>query len=315
MKMKQIGVFLLAFALSLSVLAAGLAEKVEITETMRVINCESWVSLRELPAQNSERLKKVPLGALVYHCVKSEKGFAACQYEGVNGYILYKYLEPISGTQTEASADEESAIPMEEILQTGYTVLDWREYNIRVLASRIFPDENGSETLLLGCYIDQQPIWNVKSTLKHQGTAPMLDAFMGGKIQDPQVMLYNEAQGLSMVDLLTGQTMWVLNAADAPVGGVAAAYTDDSGVLYLASVDGQKIFAVSSEGKLLWTADIKDTSVDVPVQIGIDMDEIEVVYQNGKKAYLEFTGEVIGVYDEKPAQNLHTEDGEDGAFE
>ncbi len=105
--------------------------------------------------------------------------------------------------------------------------------------------------------------------------------------------------------------MWTLQAADAPIDGIAAAVVNDDGVLYLASTEGKKIFAISATGQLLWTAEIEDDSVDIPVEIRLDMDEIEVRYQNGKKAYLEFTGEVTGVYDEKPETVL----GEDGAFE
>ena len=295
--MKRLVLFVLAWTICWMMMAGATAERVEITDTMRVFNCDSWVSLRELPAQNSERLKKVPLGALVYQCEKSEKGFAYCQYEGVYGYILYKYLEPISGTVTEAARGDESMFSIEELMNEGYVILDWREYNIHVLGSRIFPDENKSETLRLGCYIDQEPIWSLQFTLKHLGTAPMLDAFMGGNSQDPQVMLYNEAQGLSMVDLLTGKTMWTLGAADAPMGGIAATAVDDHGILYLASTEGKKVYVVSASGQLLWTATVDDDTVDVPVEIRLDMDEIEIRYQNGKKAYLDVVGEASGAFE------------------
>ena len=300
MKFNRFIALMMILLLCTGAVTAGIAENPVITDTMKVVNCEKWVSLRELPAQNSQRLKQVPLGALVYRCVKSEKGFAYCQYEGVFGYILYKYLEPLESTQTDASNDPEAQISMETMLNNGELVLDWKEYNIHVLASRSYLEKNKGEILNLGCYIDQEPIWNMKTELKHAGSEPMLDAYIGGKSMDPQVLLYNQAYGLSMIDLLTGKTMWTISAADTPIGAVACTVSSDEGILYLASADGQKVTAVSSEGDTLWTANIKDKSVDQPAEIRLSPDEIEVHYRNGKQAYLEFDGKVIGVYDEKP---------------
>ena len=63
---------------------------------MRVVNCQSYVSLREERSTKSVRLAKVPLGALVlaYPDGKVEDGFIACYYQDEYGYILAEYLEP-----------------------------------------------------------------------------------------------------------------------------------------------------------------------------------------------------------------------------
>ena len=64
---------------------------------MRVVNCESFVSLREKPSTSSARLKKVPLGARViaFPGAGEENGFLFCAYEDSYGYILSSYLAPV----------------------------------------------------------------------------------------------------------------------------------------------------------------------------------------------------------------------------
>lgn len=64
----------------------------EITETMHVTENTDWVSLRESPSTASKRLVKVPAGATVTGCEKGNKEFVRCTYEGMQGYILLRYL-------------------------------------------------------------------------------------------------------------------------------------------------------------------------------------------------------------------------------
>ena len=63
---------------------------------MRVVNCSSYVSLRQKPSKSSARLKKVPLGAAVFAFTEEEEtnGFLRCVYQDEYGYILSEYLEP-----------------------------------------------------------------------------------------------------------------------------------------------------------------------------------------------------------------------------
>jgi len=60
---------------------------------MVVINCEEWVSLRATPSKSSERMAKVPLGALVKNGMIAENGFVMCEYDGMSGFILEEYLD------------------------------------------------------------------------------------------------------------------------------------------------------------------------------------------------------------------------------
>ena len=62
---------------------------------MRVVNCKSFVSLRETRSVSSKRLAKVPLGALVLAFPEAgdENGFISCVYHDQEGYILSEYLQ------------------------------------------------------------------------------------------------------------------------------------------------------------------------------------------------------------------------------
>jgi len=66
---------------------------------MKVVNCEEWVSLREKPDASSECLVEVPLGALVENCAPKTKTFSYAEYQGLSGYILTQYLEPVEQEQ------------------------------------------------------------------------------------------------------------------------------------------------------------------------------------------------------------------------
>lgn len=85
---------------------------------MIVVNCSEWVSLRSAPDTNAARLAEVPLGAAVENCSLDSNGFVRCEYNGVTGYVLGKYLEADSSgmdltepeaTGTALNASEESS--------------------------------------------------------------------------------------------------------------------------------------------------------------------------------------------------------------
>ena len=95
---------LLSFVLTIS-LTAQAAERNEddfigAAYEARVVNCQSWVSLRYAPSTSSERLIQIPLGTIVtvYDCaVWGIDGFYPVEYEGYCGYVLKDYLEYHSG--------------------------------------------------------------------------------------------------------------------------------------------------------------------------------------------------------------------------
>ena len=57
-----------------------------------IVNCASWASLREMPDTSSNRIAKVPLGAVVTDCYIVSERFAQCTYQGLTGYILLDNL-------------------------------------------------------------------------------------------------------------------------------------------------------------------------------------------------------------------------------
>ncbi|MBR4236576.1 MAG: hypothetical protein IKR85_11040 [Clostridia bacterium] len=64
-----------------------------ILPNQMVVNCDEWVSLREKPDSSSNRILKVPKGAIVTRCVSWMGSFVFCRYKGKDGYILSKYLK------------------------------------------------------------------------------------------------------------------------------------------------------------------------------------------------------------------------------
>lgn len=64
----------------------------ETGSQMTIVNCDAWVSMRKNPDTHSDRMKKVPLGAIV-DVLEVDGSFAFCAYDGVKGYILLDYLE------------------------------------------------------------------------------------------------------------------------------------------------------------------------------------------------------------------------------
>ena len=61
-----------------------------------VVNCESWVSLRESPSTSAKRLTKLPKGALATYISGAGNGFTFVRYGKQEGYVLTRYLEPQS---------------------------------------------------------------------------------------------------------------------------------------------------------------------------------------------------------------------------
>ncbi len=66
----------------------------------RVVNCESWVSLRYSPSTAARRLTQIPLGTIVTVYdgpVWGIDGFYPVEYGGFKGYVLKDYLEYAGG--------------------------------------------------------------------------------------------------------------------------------------------------------------------------------------------------------------------------
>ena len=72
---------------------------------MRVVNCDSWVSLRSYASTAASRVAQVPLGAYVEAYYYNSE-FTECYYNGWHGYILSTYL---TGNNTSSAASSSSS--------------------------------------------------------------------------------------------------------------------------------------------------------------------------------------------------------------
>lgn len=279
---------------------------------MRVINCRNYVSLREAPDKTATVLAKVPLDAIVLYCSKNvnkyELGkyrkqaelFIRCEYEGQEGYILKKHLQPapeFEPAETKQFSDEMSR---EEILSHGEVVLDWTEFNVSVLASYEQVMEDGAEWayVRIGCYINDLPNWGYTEAVKLEGKPVTLKAFLGGTEDEPMVLVYDEAYGLIMLELMDGSEVWTIRSGECSFGDASViSIGEDTGILYIAGSDGPDPIAVSPEGTILWRAEIDDPEIYEPTRIALNANNIEVTYNSGKIVTLEYNGDLISVSD------------------
>ena len=82
-----------------------------VTPVMRVVKCNSYVSLRISPDTKAARLVKVHLGEFVTDCESASNGFVKCTFDGQTGYILEKYLKA-----TSESADAK-VLPNQQVIK------------------------------------------------------------------------------------------------------------------------------------------------------------------------------------------------------
>ena len=272
---------------------------------MRVVKCNEYVSLREQPYKTTKALARVPLGAIVYNCstIPQKKSFVYAEYEGISGYILVKYLEKAPEFEPAVTSAITKKMTMEELIGDAEIVLDWKDYNISVVAAHEFITEKGirTEVLRVGCFIDGEPLWGHVETLQTYNDLTMLRAFIGGTEEDPMVMLYDGGYGLTMMDLLSGSEKWTLNTGTVNLGDAAAvAVNDENGIMYIAGTDGPDPVAITQEGRILWQSRPNDPELTEPCEIILKNDHILVRYKCGRAdgyqtAMFDLTGEIIRI--------------------
>ena len=183
---------------------------------MRVVKCKDYVSLRDAPDKTATVLAKVPLDSVVLYCNNNVAKYAAgkykkqanlyirCEYDGMEGYILKKYLTPAPEAEPAETRAFNKIMSREEITGGGTIALDWKEFNVAVLAAyEVIPEGDANwEYLRVGCFIDDQPIWGYTEGVKQTGQYQNLRAFMGGTEDEPQVYVYDAQYGLIMLDLM-----------------------------------------------------------------------------------------------------------------
>lgn len=88
--MKQI----LALAMTL-LLLCGSALAAEIGSSLKVVDCNEYISLREEPSKAAGVLAKIPLKARVAMMDEASDGFWKVSYQGKEGYALSSYLREV----------------------------------------------------------------------------------------------------------------------------------------------------------------------------------------------------------------------------
>ena len=277
---------------------------------MRVVWCKEWISLREEPSKLSNRLAEIPLGAIVYNCLDiGDPRFYQCEYEGQTGYALIGYLWPAPECEPPLSSSVTKKMTMEEVIGTGEVVLDWKDYNMSVVAAHEWVTENRKkwEVLRIGCFINDSPIWGHEERAEEFGQYDQLKVFIGGVADDWQVMVYNGAYGLSMLDLLSGKERWCVTTANCPMGNAAATAVDKEGTVYIAGTDGPDPVAISIDGKVLWQSTVNNPDVYGPYDITVENGSILVKYESGmtdgyKLVTFDSSGQLISVRNQKTEQ-------------
>ena len=277
---------------------------------MRVVWCKEWVSLREQPGKTFKRIAEIPLGAIVYSCVDiGNPLFYQCEYEGQTGYVLQGYLIPAPECEPPLSASITRKMTMEEVIGDGEVVLDWKDYNMSVVAAHEYVTENRKtwEVLRIGCFINGSPIWGHEEKAEKIGQYDMLKAFIGGVTDDWQVMVFNGAYGLSLLDLLSGKERWCVTVANCPMGNAAATAVDSSGTIYLAGTDGPDPIAISLGGKVMWKSELEDPEIYGPYEITAENGNVLVKYESGlengyKLVTLDGNGKLVSVREEHTEQ-------------
>ena len=222
-----------------------------LADNMFVVNCEEWVSLRKSPSTSAERLMKVPLDATVTDCEWVDGKFTRCTYEGVTGYILDKYLEPI-----------ETGEPDDALLDTwvgGVNVYALRNY------------EGDGESMTVVCYgADGGEKWRYDTKPPYTTELDATDAFIGGTAQDPRVMVFNAYEGLYSLDLETGKVVWLLRDSEADLGAGISHAVEPDGTMYICGYYGPDPVCVDVDGNVLWHSSSGSDDIYWPYQITIE---------------------------------------------
>ena len=316
--MKRIIAYICALILCLSCSTAAAARKKVVKDrfyigAMRVVNCKEYVSLRATPDKTGAVLAQVPLGSIVLYCnnnvrkytsgkyKKQAELFIRCEFDGQEGYILKKNLQRAPEYEPAETKQSSKRMTRKQIIgKKGKVILEWNEFNVSVLAAYEKTKEDGAvwEYVRIGCFINNEPAWGYTEAVKLNDKPITLKAFMGGSDDEPAVYVYDEAYGLSMLDLIDGTEVWTIPRDECSFGNASAtAAGQESGVLYIAGKDGPDPIAVDADGTILWRADIDDPEVFEPKGIVLNPDGIEVKYGSGKTVILDYDGTVVSIKD------------------
>lgn len=306
MKKRIIAILLLLILVQVSVANADrIPRDIRIHDylgAMRVTWCKEWVSLRAEPRKTSERLMQIPLNEIVYNCkYMKDRRFVQCEYQGITGYVLVKYLRKAPEFEPPYSCGLSRIMTREEVIGTGEVVLDWNRDNASVIAAyeTIIEKKKEWEILRIGYFENGEPVWGLEERLRvgYKQKPGKLKVFIGGTPDAPEVMLYDGGYGLSMLDLHSGEEKWNLRVQECYLGDAAVRAVDGNGTCYIAGTDGPDPVAVSQDGEVLWKAAINDPAVYEPYEMTVDS-QIEVKYRCGSSdsytlVVLDLSGQII----------------------
>ena len=302
--------------------------------TLRVTGCDDWVSLRKKASASSDRLCKVPAGALVTECEEADNGFISCAYSGKRGYILAEYLEkadaeaqqamhtaPAAGGASDMPVLIESVTAGEEmpaIAEDGlFSYVDMASGGRVELDGNVGTGDNACylfavrktekdrETLYIGGYdLNYRPVWGKTMTAPADPEGQVLSVFIGGTEEKPILYLYRAGEGLLAADPLTGGTLWVLPSRKVDLGISVCQATDSDGTLYIAGKNGPDPVAVNAQGGVLWLSDTGAPEVYGPYRITVTENGITTDYEStdtaGSRQHYrtdtDFYGNITAVY-------------------
>ena len=217
--MKRMLLVLLVIALCIP--AGALAEG-----TMKIVNCQDWVSLRSAPSTQAERLAQVPLGAYVTGECDYYSEFSLCSYNGVSGYILNEYLEAVA---LYAQVGGRTIVAERNV---DYTSGETMELSCR--------DSSGSE------------LWTRTFQSPYATELNCTDAFVAGTAAEPMVLVHVSGVGLTALDPETGSDLWTLGDDVVNLGGSLSCAVGEDGTAYIGGYYGPDPVAISVDGELLW---------------------------------------------------------------
>lgn len=286
---------ILALALALLLVAAvAVAESTYIGD-MVVVNCQEWVSLRAEPSVDSDRLAKVPLGALVTGCREAENHFIRCDYDGLRGYIRDDLLERVEEEAAPMPASVAAELPAGE--GNTYGQLDTMVEDVHVTAVREF---STVESLTVTCAgADGTVLWSRAlhaEVTELTGTA----AYVGGTATSPRLMLYTTDRGLMCCDLRTGEMYWQLTPEDVHLGASLSYALAADGTMYIGGYYGPDPVAIDMDGNVLWRANTGDDNIYWLYELKLMDGSLTAHYDNlidgaGGWVYYSLNGKVQGI--------------------
>lgn len=284
--------------------------------TMQVINCNEWISLREYPDVNSQRLARIPLGEYVYECRWYSDDFVYGCYNGQYGYMLTEYLTLIDAVVDYVDDDWEAyeedwdpygesrdpygddwefyeedgephgyfnyaPLPYDSLVENGAVFLNYTVGNYTVVAGRMY---DTGEVLFVNCYVNgTEPLWGYVTGSDHITELCATEAFIAGTELEPRVAVYNSTSGFYMIDMITGEIVWQKECEDLELSGSICHGVDENGTMYIAGFYDTDILAMDADGAILWRANPENSDIYWPYEISIWDEEIVVSYESGNE--------------------------------